>query len=105
MDQRSLIEIHSTLSAAGWQIQVEMTDRTRKGKVNHYLLSHPKMQKDNLEVVLTYPIVSETGKYELVAKNEKKILSSIICTTETEAQYALLETCKNLNGGAESSAS
>lgn len=105
MDQRSLIEIHSALSADGWQIKVEMTDRTRKGKVCSYLLSHPKLHKGNLEVILTYPLVSKSGKYELVGKDEHQIISSIFYTTETEAQFALLETCNKLTEGAGVSAS
>ena len=96
MDQRSLIEIHSALSADGWQIQAEMTERNRKGKACHYLLTHPNLQKKNLKVTLTYPMVSESQKYELVENDGSQIISSMSYTSETEAQFALLEICNNL---------
>ena len=105
MDQLSLIEVHSALRADGWQIQVEMTGRTRKDDVCRYSLSHPKLYKKNLEVILTYPIASDSRNYELVSKNQNGIISSISYATETKAQYALLETCNKLTESGGESAS
>ena len=96
MDQRNLIEIHSALIADGWQIQAEIAERNRKGKACHYLLTHPNLQKKNLKVTLTYPVVSESQEYELVENDGSQIISSMTYTSETEAQYALLETCNKL---------
>lgn len=77
MDQRSLIEVHLELSADGWQIQVEMTGKTRKEKVCSYRLTHPELLKRKFSVSLTYPIASESGRYELVSRDKDKIVSSI----------------------------
>ena len=96
MDQRSLIEIHSTLSEAGWNIHVEMTGRSSKDRVIGYLLSHPKFANENLEITLTYPIKIEPGQYELITRKESIIVSSISYTTESEAQYALVDACEKL---------
>jgi hypothetical protein len=90
MDPRSLIEGHQTLIADGWDIQVEMTDRSKNGKVTRYLLSKPKSETSNLKITLTYPIISESGKYELVSKNENKIIANEFYASETDAQSALL---------------
>ena len=52
--------------------------------------------KKNLKVTLTYPMVSESQKYELVENDGSQIISSMSYTSETEAQFALLEICNNL---------
>ena len=94
MDQRSLIENHQTLIADGWDIQVEMTDRSKNGRVTRYLLTNPKSETSNLKITLTYPIISESGQYELVSKNENKIMAREFYTSEIDAQNALQDFCK-----------
>jgi len=99
MDQRSLIENHTNLIADGWEIQVEMTDRTRNGKVINYALSNSRLCNSKFKVVLTYPIASETGKYELVSKNGLEVICKETYTSESVAQTALWKTCKHQTEG------
>jgi hypothetical protein len=94
MDQCSLIENHQALIADGWDIQVEMTDRSKNGKVACYLLSNPKSETSGLIITLTYPIISESHKYELVSKNKNKIIGSEFYASETDAQNSLLAFCR-----------
>ncbi len=93
MDQKTLIELHSTLIEAGWQIHTDMTGRSNNDEAVRFSLSHPE-SCENQQIVLTYPTVTKTGKYELVVQKNSKLISNISYTTEIEAQYALLEICK-----------
>ena len=68
MDERSLIEIHSKLDADGWEMKVEMTNKSRNGEVIRYLLSNQKLLRKDLRVILEYPVASKSGEYELTVK-------------------------------------
>jgi len=105
MDQRSLIENHTNLIADGWEIRVEMTDRTRNGKVINYVLSNSRLGNSKFEIVLTYPIANESGKYELVSKNGLDVVSNGTYTSESVAQNALWKTCKHQTEGLNDAAS
>ncbi len=96
MDQKSLIEVHGTLSKSGWEIKIEMTGKSRTDTVKQYFLSHPKFAKESLSVTLSYPIKNQTDKYELITRKESKIISSKTYSTESEAQYGLADACEKL---------
>lgn len=96
MDQKGLIEVHTSLLAVGWDIHVEMTGRTKRDEVIQYSLSHPRVSNKDLLVTLKYPIKSETGKYDLEIINASKMISRSSYVSEAEAQYSLRDLCESL---------
>ena len=93
MFQRGLIEVHRELTNDGWNFQVDMTEGSSRGsKVIHYTFTHPELDDDTFLITLKYPVATESGEFELVAGNS----TPQIYPSEEKAQYALLETCRQV---------
>jgi hypothetical protein len=87
------MELHSQISNRGWEIHVEMTNRTRNGKVIKYAFKKHIEPDLNVEVILLYPNEDGLSSFEIVISENGEQKNREPVKYEDDALWKTADVC------------